>query len=124
MTVQAFSSFSSYYSPAGNGASGGSAASSSQQPQPRDGLATTPTKQQPGCTWASTGMAMWREIGFGFNSLPDFASPRKLWIPSLEGRADSKTARGSRRLPWIQDHGEANCAPPLTAPGHQAQVEK
>lgn len=72
---QAFSSFSSFYSSADDGgALGGSGASSSQrhQPQPRE---TTPTNQVPGCKWARTGMAMWREIGSGFNGLPDFTSP-------------------------------------------------
>lgn len=72
---QAFSSFSSFYSSADDsGALGGSGASSSQryQPQPRE---ATPTNQVPGCKWARTGMAMWREIGSGFNGLPDFTSP-------------------------------------------------
>jgi hypothetical protein len=75
----AFSSFSSHYSSADTGAPG---ASSSQQqpPEPYEAAPATPTKEQqqpPGCsTWASTGMAMWREIGYGFNSLPDFTSSR------------------------------------------------
>ena len=75
-TGQLLSSFSSHASAADNGASGCSGASSSQQAQPREARAPTPTKQQHGCKWASTGMAMWREIGSGFNSLPDFTSPR------------------------------------------------
>jgi hypothetical protein len=67
--------------PADNGASSGGSGSvsSSQQPQPREAplaATTTPTKQQPRCEWASTGIAMWREINSGFNSLPDFTSPR------------------------------------------------
>ncbi|KAG6358782.1 hypothetical protein INS49_012301 [Diaporthe citri] len=77
-TGQAFSSFSSFYS-ADDGASGGSGASSSQQqPQPRaaPAAAATPTNQVPDCKWARTGMAMWQEIGTGFNGLPDFTSPR------------------------------------------------
>lgn len=74
-TGQAFSSFSSHYS-SEIGVPGGSGASSSQQTQPCEAPATTPAKQDPGCKWASTGMAMWREIGSGFNSLPDFTSPR------------------------------------------------
>lgn len=76
---QALSSFSSFYSSAGDyGASGGSggASSSQQQPQPREALAATPTSQVPRCKWASTGLAMWQEIGSGFNGLPDFTSPR------------------------------------------------
>ncbi|KAH8746544.1 hypothetical protein F5883DRAFT_700596 [Diaporthe sp. PMI_573] len=74
---QAFSSFSSFYSSAGDGASGGFGASSSQQPQPREVLgATTPMSQAPGCKWARREPAMWREIGSGFNGLPDFTSPR------------------------------------------------
>lgn len=76
---QAFSSFSSFYSSADDGAAGGLGASSSQhqQPQPRESpSAAAPTSQVPGCKWARTGMAMWQEIGSGFNGLPDFTSPR------------------------------------------------
>lgn len=80
---QAFSSFSSYDSaPADNYAPSGSGGASSsqqqhQQPQPREAPPATQTTQQPPrCAWATTGMAMWREIGSGFNSLPDFTSPR------------------------------------------------
>lgn len=83
---QAFSAFSSFYS-ADDIASGGSGASTSQQqlqpqePQPCEApaAATTPTNQVPDCKWACTGMAMWREIGSGFNGLPDFTSPRMQW---------------------------------------------
>lgn len=76
---QAFSSFSSFYSTADDGAAGGLGASSSQQQQPQPcgaPSAAAPTSQVPGCKWARTGMAMWQEIGSGFNGLPDFTSPR------------------------------------------------
>jgi hypothetical protein len=72
-----FSSTWNAYSSADNSAPGGSGTSSSQQSQPCDAPAvTTLMKQQLGCTWASTGTVMWREIGSGFHSLPDFTSPR------------------------------------------------
>lgn len=67
--------FSSFDSAPDDGASGGASdASSSQCRQPRE--ARTPTNQVRSCKWARTETAMWREIGFGFNDVPDFTSPR------------------------------------------------
>jgi hypothetical protein len=75
---------------------GGSGASSSQQPQPCEAPAITPRGQKPGRMWASTGMAMWREIGSGFISLPDFRSPR-MQKGGREMRAASGTLARNHR---------------------------
>ncbi|KAL1853111.1 hypothetical protein Daus18300_011939 [Diaporthe australafricana] len=70
-----FSSFDSAPDDGVPGASGASGTSSSQYRQPCE-AATAPKNHVPSCKWAHTETAMWRGIGFGFNDMPDFTSPR------------------------------------------------